>query len=267
VTTTLAAEMGALVVFGEHRYFGSSFPFEKEDAFKEGNNSYLTVENTMMDYVELIKYIKVKYDAQDKAVITFGGSYGGMLAAWLRMKFPHVFQGALAASAPLVYFKDSTTAPEDEFSMIATQDFNNTEVGPICAEGIKYALEQLNTSDATSYDTMNSVFMPCDDITTAEQVYALTTYLSNGFLYMAMTDYPYESSFLEPMPGFPVNASCAAFSEFDPDHTSKSEAWAMLKTASDTYFNYTGQITCSNINDTDATGNLDGAGWNILACN
>lgn len=41
----------------------------------------------------------------------------------------------------------------------------------------------------------------------------------------------------------------------------------MLKNASDIYFNYTGQIQCSNINDTDATGNLDGAGWNILACN
>jgi predicted peptidase len=48
------------------------------------------VENTMMDYVDLIKYIKTKYNAGDKAVIALGGSYGGMLAAWMRMKFPHV---------------------------------------------------------------------------------------------------------------------------------------------------------------------------------
>jgi pimeloyl-ACP methyl ester carboxylesterase len=165
MTTTLAKEFGALVVFGEHRYFGNSFPFPKADAFKEGYNSYLTVENTMMDYVDLIKYIKVKYNAQDKAVITFGGSYGGMLAAWLRMKFPHVFQGALAASAPLVYFKDSKTAPEDEFSMIATRDFNTTEVGSKCADGIKYALKQLNTSDSSSYELINSIFNPCTSIT------------------------------------------------------------------------------------------------------
>jgi lysosomal Pro-X carboxypeptidase len=84
---------------------------------------------------------------------------------------------------------------------------------------------------------------------------------------MAMTDYPYESSFLEPMPGFPVNASCKAFTDFDPNTASKKSALEMLKTASDTYFNYTGQIKCSNIEDTDATGNLDGAGWNVLACN
>jgi lysosomal Pro-X carboxypeptidase len=84
---------------------------------------------------------------------------------------------------------------------------------------------------------------------------------------MAMTDYPYPSSFLEPMPGFPVNVSCQSFAEFDPDTSSKADTWAMLKAASDVYFNSSAQITCSNINDTDATGNLDGAGWNILACN
>ena len=45
----------------------------------------------MMDYVELIKKVRRDYDADDKAVIVFGGSYGGMLAAWLRMKFPATF--------------------------------------------------------------------------------------------------------------------------------------------------------------------------------
>jgi hypothetical protein len=45
----------------------------------------------MMDYVELIKYIRESYKMQDKAAIVFGGSYGGMLAAWLRMKFPQTF--------------------------------------------------------------------------------------------------------------------------------------------------------------------------------
>jgi lysosomal Pro-X carboxypeptidase len=84
---------------------------------------------------------------------------------------------------------------------------------------------------------------------------------------MAMTDYPYPSSFLEPMPAFPVNVSCKAFAKFDSATTSQSDTWGMLKAASDVYFNSSGQITCSNINDTDATGALDGAGWNILACN
>jgi pimeloyl-ACP methyl ester carboxylesterase len=110
MTKTLAERWGGLVVFGEHRYFGQSFPFPKDIAFTSPYNTHLTVENVMVDYVKLIESIKEQYNAQDKPVIVFGGSYGGMLAAWLRMKYPHTFQGALAASAPTVYFKGSTTA-------------------------------------------------------------------------------------------------------------------------------------------------------------
>ncbi len=42
----------------------------------------------MMDYNLLIKSIRYQYSAMDKPCIVFGGSYGGMLAAWLRMKYP-----------------------------------------------------------------------------------------------------------------------------------------------------------------------------------
>jgi len=55
MTTTLAEKWGGLVVFGEHRYFGESFPFNKHDSMKSPNNKYLTVDNTMLDYVSLLK--------------------------------------------------------------------------------------------------------------------------------------------------------------------------------------------------------------------
>lgn len=48
-------------MFGEHRYFGVSYPFDPSVAFTPENNVYLTVEQTMMDYTELVKYIREEY--------------------------------------------------------------------------------------------------------------------------------------------------------------------------------------------------------------
>jgi hypothetical protein len=50
MTETLAKELNGLVVFAEHRYFGESWPFEKEYAFNSPNNTYLTVQQVLMDY-------------------------------------------------------------------------------------------------------------------------------------------------------------------------------------------------------------------------
>jgi lysosomal Pro-X carboxypeptidase len=65
---------------------------------------YLSREHALGDYATLIQAIKKQYNAPDAAVIGFGGSYGGMLAAWFRMKYPHLVDGVVAASAPTLSF-------------------------------------------------------------------------------------------------------------------------------------------------------------------
>lgn len=44
-----------------------------------------------------------------------------VLAAWFRLKYPHVALGALASSAPVLYFDNIT--PHNGYYSIATKDF------------------------------------------------------------------------------------------------------------------------------------------------
>lgn len=43
----------------------------------------------------------VEKGAEDSRVVTIGGSYAGNLAAWFRLKYPHISHGSIASSAPL----------------------------------------------------------------------------------------------------------------------------------------------------------------------
>lgn len=65
----------------------------------------------MMDYANLIVKIKEKYNSTNSPVITFGGSYGGMLASWMRMKFETLVTAAVVSGGPILYFKDSIESP------------------------------------------------------------------------------------------------------------------------------------------------------------
>ena len=65
----------------------------------------------LADYAKLVRQLREEYE-DVVAVIAFGGSYGGMLASWMRMKYGHVVDGAIAASAPIYAF-DGEDPPVD----------------------------------------------------------------------------------------------------------------------------------------------------------
>lgn len=138
-------------------------------------------------------------------------------------------------------------------------------------------------TDPAKIAALSEIFKTCNDMSTADDVQNLYTHLQNGYLYLAMTDYPYETSFLQPLPANPVVESCKAYKDIEPQPAPgddkeeilgdspftdrEQQVLAALKASSDVYFNWTSVETCTNIDDTDATGALDGAGWNVLACN
>jgi len=61
-----------------------------------------------------------------------------------------------------------------------------------------------------TYTELDTIFRVCDNknISSDNDIQDLYTYIGNGLSYMAMTNYPSNSSFLEPMPAWPVNVGC-----------------------------------------------------------
>ena len=115
----MAEKHRGLVVFAEHRYFGESLPFGSS-SFQEGKIGYLTVEQALADYAELILHLKKVYNAESNYWLALGGSYGGMLSAWFRIQYPHVVDGALAGSAPILETNYQANPP---YFTTVTNDF------------------------------------------------------------------------------------------------------------------------------------------------
>jgi len=96
----------------------------------------------------------------------------------------------------------------------------------------------------------------------------VNAWFENAYTSMCMVDYPYPTSFLAPMPGWPVNFGCQAFTGLTVDSTDSEIFLAMAK-AANVFYDYENATTCLNIyGDQEASNNsaLDGEGWNILAC-
>lgn len=57
----------------------------------------------LADAAYFIESMKKQHPSLEKVKwIVFGGSYGGSLAAWLRLKYPSLVHGAVASGAALV---------------------------------------------------------------------------------------------------------------------------------------------------------------------
>jgi lysosomal Pro-X carboxypeptidase len=70
-----------------------------------------------------------------------------MMAAWMRMNYPHIVQGALASSAPIRYFEGSVSPYA--YNEVATDAFAKAD--PNCPNTIRKAFQILDEwkSDST----------------------------------------------------------------------------------------------------------------------
>ncbi|KAL5755163.1 hypothetical protein ACOSP7_023383 [Xanthoceras sorbifolium] len=251
----LAPSFGAMVVFPEHRYYGESMPYgSQEEAYKNATTlSYLTAEQALADFAVLITDLKRNLTAEACPVVLFGGSYGGMLAAWMRLKYPHIAIGALASSAPILQFED--LVPPETFYNIVSNDFKRESTS--CFNTIKESWGELISvgQKENGLIELTKTFRLCRDLMKTED---LADWLNSAYSYLAMVDYPYPSEFMMPLPGYPIREVCKQI-DSGPESTSILDR---IFQGVSVYYNYTGEFDCFQLDD-DPHG-LDG--WNWQAC-
>ncbi|KAH7701758.1 prolyl carboxy peptidase-like protein, partial [Aphelenchoides avenae] len=90
----MAEEFGAAIVFVEHRYYGASLPYGQDSFQNTSALQYLTLRQTLADYIVVATHITVKIVQDDYVpIVAFGVGYSGLLATWLRLKFPEIITG------------------------------------------------------------------------------------------------------------------------------------------------------------------------------
>lgn len=200
----LAAQQGALVIFAEHRYYGASLPFGKK-SFSHPLVGLLTVEQALADYALMITELKQQLKAENCPVIVFGGSYGGMLSVYMRLKYPNIVSGALAASAPI--FSTAGLGYPEQFFRDVTADFE--AVSPRCSAAVRAAFQQLKElAECQDYRQIQYEFALCQPPSSPQDIHQLNGLLRNAFTLMAMLDYPYSTHFMGDMPAHPVKVGC-----------------------------------------------------------
>uniref|UniRef100_A0A8C6WPH1 Lysosomal Pro-X carboxypeptidase n=1 Tax=Neogobius melanostomus TaxID=47308 RepID=A0A8C6WPH1_9GOBI len=241
---------------------GESMPFGQASYSDSKHLNYLTSEQALADFAILIKNVKSTLPgAQHSPVISIGGSYGGMLSAWFRMKYPNIVVGALAASAPIWQFPGMV--PCGAFYKTVTQDFAKS--GYNCEVNIRKSWSAINniSSSASGLVWLSEEFSLCGPLKNKNDVGSFKNWLQETWVNLAMVDYPYEANFLQPLPRWPIQAVCK-YLTMDSTVSDKLLLQGVAQAAK-VYYNYTGSTSCLNISQT-ATGNLGILGWFYQSC-
>ena len=114
ITGAYAQAIKGAVVMVEHRYWGSSSPYED---LSVKNLQYLTLKNSIADLVNFAKTVDLPFDtnhssnAPQAPWVFSGGSYSGALSAWTESTSPGTFWAYHASSAPVQAIFDYVSFP------------------------------------------------------------------------------------------------------------------------------------------------------------
>ncbi|KAL1831927.1 hypothetical protein ACET3Z_001578 [Daucus carota] len=171
----LASHFKAILMYIEHRYYGDSMPFGQETFDNSSTLGYFTSTQALADYAQLLTDLRRNLSAENCPVIAVGGSYGGMLASWFRLKYPHIAYAALASSAPILYFDNIT--PHDAYYVVS------------CYKTIKQSWSEIDkaAADPSGLLHLGQVFATCRPLNSSQE---LKDFLALSFMVSAQYDFP-----------------------------------------------------------------------------
>ncbi|XP_062043075.1 thymus-specific serine protease [Lepus europaeus] len=130
----LAPAWGALVIGLEHRFYGLSLPAGGLDL---AQLRFLSSRHALTDAASArLALSRLLNVSSSSPWVCFGGSYAGSLAAWARLKFPHLFLASVASSAPV-----RATVDFSEYNDVVSSSLTNAAVGgsPECRAAVAAA--------------------------------------------------------------------------------------------------------------------------------
>ncbi|XP_049620786.1 thymus-specific serine protease [Suncus etruscus] len=133
----LAPAWGALVIGLEHRFYGLSVP---PGGLEMAQLQFLSSRHALADVVSArLALPRLLNISASSPWICFGGSYAGSLAAWARLKFPHLLFAAVASSAPVLAVLDFSG-----YNDVVSRSLLNPEIGgsPECRAAVSAAFEE-----------------------------------------------------------------------------------------------------------------------------
>uniref|UniRef100_A0AC35UEN3 Serine protease K12H4.7 n=1 Tax=Rhabditophanes sp. KR3021 TaxID=114890 RepID=A0AC35UEN3_9BILA len=133
----LASQQNAIMFNLEHRYYGESNPTPD---MSTGNLRYLSSRQALADVAAFIKAMNTdsRFNLTDNVKwVTFGGSYSGSLAVWMRELYPELVYAAVGSSAPV-------NAVVDFYQYLDGIQATLTSYNPLCASDLSAGLAQVS---------------------------------------------------------------------------------------------------------------------------
>jgi len=246
-----AESFGAYIVFAEHRFYGKSLPNTSDYA-------YLSSEQALADFATLIQHLKATLKAENCPVIAFGGSYGGKLSAWMRMKYPASVAGSIAASAPLLAFLgEDPMWDSGSYYRIITR--TAAHYSPYCASNVRTAIAQLSAvgADLEGRQMLQESFRLCKPLSSLYEVEMLKYFIRDAFDEIAMGNYPWPSTYIagsvqHPMPAWPMKQACSHLAtppsnRLQKDSHTLRALFSSVEAAVSTLYNVSGSVQCNDL--------------------